>query len=484
MVDFIQDFMRSHRLSEKKMAAILGVRSANWQTQINGGKLTGAAAVQLEQTMLSCFELTEAERAALHAAVQKLTLGQEKDALKTREMWAYLRGDVLQEPGDVVLYSPQSGEHMTVSERYARARNVRVTLLNTPYSSVYSALPALITERGATVDHYVLVNEDAARTIRLAAEMQRLIVLPGYECYTRLEEKNEQCSYGMERSDVMVCLWEDEAGACWHDMIIFTGPRSAQLLDKPFSGKTDGRLGIEQGKYQRLRHCFEGHGTLDDYLRMVTNYAAMEKNSTIYALRPDLCMVSVPPEVLRAAALDEGGMLPFNDETADVIEKMVRIFEQRYANIEQKHARTWTFLKRESMENFARTGVLSAHFWGMRPFTPAERRRILAEQLRLMWGNPGYRLFFLRDDCRVKDIDLCCYEHAGVLLSDGHTDYNIEAGYSEVLMGYKRFMKLFEEFAQEKLIEQCSSERESRAIIKNLIALTVEVEKQENKNAT
>lgn len=477
--DFIRRFMKEHGLTEKKMAAILGLRGSNLQSQLNGGKLSGSAAVQFEQMMFSSFELTEAEREALHMAVHETAQRGESDAIKTREMWAYVRGDILQQ-GEMMIFQGSTGQTLPLYERYAGARNLKITLLNAPYSAIYRVLPRLIEEKGALVNHYVLVNDDAPRTIRLAAEMQRMIVYDGYECFTRLEEKDEQCVYGLERSDCMVCAWEDETGFVWHDMIVFTEPCQGLLLEKPFVPGRGG-LGLDEQKYARLRRTLNSGdgGQFSDYIQMIVNYAQLEKGRTVYALRPDLCMVSVPPEILRDAALADGGNLEFNEETAAAIDQMTRLFEQRYANIEQKHARTWTFLKRASMENFARTGVLSAHFWGMRPFTPAERRRILAEQLRLMWLNPGYRLFFLRDDCWVRDIDLCCYEGYGVLVSEVHTDYNIENGYSEVLMGYKRFMKLFEEFAQEKLVAQCFSERETRAILKNLIAITVEVEKQE-----
>ena len=229
-------------------------------------------------------------------------------------------------------------------------------------------------------------------------------------------------------------------------------------------------IGIEKEKYIRIKCSYHGAGSLDDYVHMVETYAEMERDSTIYALKPDLCVASVPPDTLRDAAL-AGGMMSMSDETAPAIEALTRLFEQRYANLEQKRKRTWLFVKRDAMERFARTGVMSSHFWGLRPFTPEERRRILAEQLRLMRVNSGYRLFFLRDDSGIRDIDLCCCERFGALISSGYTDYDFDKGYTEIQLGHKKFMRLFEDFAQDKLVAQCSGEQETRAIIKNLIAI-------------
>ena len=469
---FIKGFMREHKLTEKKMAALIGLRSPAALRQLAAGRGGGASAVEFEQAMLRSFELTAPEQEELRRCVMAAAAGSESEVIRTREMWAYLRGDILQQ-GEFYLEQPDSGRRMSVLERYAGARNLHITLLNTPYSTIYPALMRLMNERDAKIDHYVLVGEDDARTIRLTSDIQRPITHDNYECFVRVEEKNEQCCYGLARADLMICVWEDGAGRLWRDMVVFTAPDRGRLLARPGVAELMNAIGLEKGKYMRIKRRYQGSGTLDDYVHMIETYAEMERDSSIYALKPDLCVASVPPDTLRDAAL-AGGMMSLNDENEAAIETLTRLFEQRYANLEQKRKRTWLFLKRDAMERFARTGLLSGHFWGLRPFTPEERRRILAEQLRLMRVNPGYRLFFLRDDSGIRDLDLCCCERFGALISSGYTDYNLDKGYTEILLGHKKFMKLFEDFAQDKLVAQCSGEQETRAIIKNLIAIAAE----------
>lgn len=465
---FIRDFMREHRLTAKKLAALIGLRSAAALQQLVAGKGGGADAVEFEQAMVRNFVLTAAEREELRRCVMAAA-GGEAEVIRTREMWAYLRGDILQQ-GAFYLEQPGSGHLLSMAERYDHAKNLRVTLLNTPYSTIYPDLMRLMDERDAKIDHYVLVGDDDARTIRLTSDIQRPITHANYECFVRVEEKNEQCCYGLARADLMVCVWEDDAGKLWRDMIVFTAPDRGRLLSRPGVAELINAIGLEKDKYMRIKRRYQEGGTLDDYVRMIEAYAEMERDSTIYALKPDLCVASVPPDTLRDAALADG-MMSMSDETASAIEALTRLFEQRYANLEQKRKRTWLFVKRGAMESFARTGVMSGHFWGLRPFTPEERRRILAEQLRLMRVNPGYRLFFLRDDCGIRDIDVCCCERFGTLISNGYTDYDLDKGYTEILLGHKKFMRLFEDFAQDKLVAQCSGEQETRAIIKNLIAI-------------
>ena len=465
---FIRDFMREHRLTAKKLAALIGLRSAAALQQLAAGKGGGTDAVEFEQAMVRNFVLTAAEREELRRCVMAAA-GGEAEVIRTREMWAYLRGDILQQ-GAFYLEQPGSGHLVSMAERYDRAKNLRVTLLNTPYSTIYPDLMRLMDERDAKIDHYVLVDDDDARTIRLTSDIQRPITHANYECFVRVEEKNEQCCYGLARADLMVCVWEDDAGKLWRDMIVFTAPDRGRLLARPGVAELINAIGLERDKYMRIKRRYQEGGTLDDYVRMIEAYAEMERDSTIYALKPDLCVASVPPDTLRDAALADG-MMSMSDETASAIEALTRLFEQRYANLEQKRKRTWLFVKRDAMERFARTGLLSGHFWGLRPFTPEERRRILAEQLRLMRVNSGYRLFFLRDDSGIRDIDVCCCERFGALISNGYTDYDFDKGYTEILLGHKKFMRLFEDFAQDKLVVQCSGEQETRAIIKNLIAI-------------
>lgn len=465
---FIRSFMQEHKLTEKKMAALIGLRGPVGLRQLAAGKGGGAAAVEFEQAMLRSFVLTAPERDELRRCVMAAA-GGEAEVIRTREMWAYLRGEMLQK-GSFHLEMPSTGAVTTLRERYARAKNLRITLLNTPYSTIYPELEWLMKECDAHIDHYVTADDDDARTIRLTSDVRRPIMYPNYECYVRVEEKNEQCCYGLARADLMICAWEDGDGKLWRDLIVFTAQDRARLMARPGVAGLMNAIGIEKEKYIRIKCSYHGAGSLDDYVHMVETYAEMERDSTIYALKPDLCVASVPPDTLRDAAL-AGGMMSMSDETAPAIEALTRLFEQRYANLEQKRKRTWLFVKRDAMERFARTGVMSSHFWGLRPFTPEERRRILAEQLRLMRVNSGYRLFFLRDDSGIRDIDLCCCERFGALISSGYTDYDFDKGYTEIQLGHKKFMRLFEDFAQDKLVAQCSGEQETRAIIKNLIAI-------------
>lgn len=470
---FIRDFMREHRLTAKKLAALIGLRSAAALQQLAAGKGGGADAVEFEQAMVRNFVLTAAEREELGRCVMAAAADSEGDVIRTREMWAYLRGETLQK-GSFYLETPSTGAVTTLRERYARAKNLRITLLNTPYSTIYPELEWLMKECDAHIDHYVTADDDDARTIRLTSDVRRPIMYPNYECYVRVEEKNEQCCYGLARADLMICAWEDGGGELWRDLVVFTAPDRARLMARPGVAGLMNAIGIEKEKYMRIKRSYHGVGSLDDYVHMVETYAEMERDSAIYAIKPDLCVASVPPDTLRDAALS-GGMMTMNDETEQAIERLTRLFEQRYANLEQKRKRTWLFLKRDAMERFARTGLMSGHFWGLRPFTPEERRRILAEQLRIMRVNPGYRLFFLRGDCGVRDIDVCSCERFGTLISNGSTDYDLSNGYTEVLLGHKKFTRLFESFVQEKLLAQSSGEQETRSIIKNLIAIAAEV---------
>ena len=135
---FIRSFMQEHKLTEKKMAALIGLRGPVGLRQLAAGKGGGAAAVEFEQAMLRSFVLTAPERDELRRCVMA-AVGGEAEVIRTREMWAYLRGEMLQK-GSFHLEMPSTGAVTTLRERYARAKNLRITLLNTPYSTIYPEL--------------------------------------------------------------------------------------------------------------------------------------------------------------------------------------------------------------------------------------------------------------------------------------------------------------------------------------------------------
>ena len=82
----------------------------------------------------------------------------------------------------------------------------------------------------------------------------------------------------------------------------------------------------------------------------------------------------------------------------------------------------WLVMKYGAMLEFIQTGCLCDHFVGFSPFTPEERRTILANCLRQMQHNPYIHFSSLKKMMILKpDSELDLYEAHGLLLQNPHT---------------------------------------------------------------
>ena len=156
----------------------------------------------------------------------------------------------------------------------------------------------------------------------------------------------------------------------------------------------------------------------------------------------------------------------------EIVDAFRQIYRDRVRNTFQKRRVAKTIMKRGAMVRFARTGRTTDHFWGMRPFTPDERLRILRQLLDQMENNPYFYVYFLRDNDFLRDVEIAYYEGLGVLVLDSDTDYELEKSHSEVMIVHGEFMRMFKEYFERALIsEQVLSRRESLDFMNELIRM-------------
>jgi hypothetical protein len=132
-------------------------------------------------------------------------------------------------------------------------------------------------------------------------------------------------------------------------------------------------------------------------------------------MKPDMGMIDVPVEIVMDALVD-GGTDAFRN--ARVLEEMREIHAARHWNIVHKRQATHMILSERAMRRFIRTGVMSDHFFAMRPFSPAERVEILRVCLELAQGNPGHHIYFIKDEDLFKGMAFTGFGEVGLRIQD------------------------------------------------------------------
>jgi len=197
-----------------------------------------------------------------------------------------------------------------------------------------------------------------------------------------------------------------------------------------------------------------------NYIGFMDHYRKLEDKNDVYKFRLDLCINCIPADILEAAFV-EGCEQNGISAPKETVSTLVGIQRKRFRNAHSKQHSTRLVVSESAMRKFVETGRQSDHAHTMRPFTPAERLRILNECLAHI--NPssetGFHLHLLtpEDEERIcsneHPVEMVCYAGSCVQLTPALTDYNFGKGHSEIFISQDMFQSLFIEFFMNDLVQ-------------------------------
>lgn len=212
--------------------------------------------------------------------------------------------------------------------------------------------------------------------------------------------------------------------------------------------------------------------TINDYLNYTSQYGLMEKNKSIYSIRPDIPVTYIHPDLLRDALLEgikQTHLSGVHDSIA-LLRSMYTIHLDRWMNIFQKKKVTHTVLSRKGMEKFLRTGKQVDHFFAMRPYTVEERRKIMLFLREQAANNPYFSLYFLKEEPSRQLVKMALYEGIGLMLTKAGTDYRLEGDHAEVLLSHPMLLEKYKNyFMKELLVRHVHTPQETLAILDEMI---------------
>lgn len=280
------------------------------------------------------------------------------DYYSSQEMMKFVSGQV--EPNrDIMLECVDDAPlKMLMSERYAQASNIRIIILNSQYVPVFSYIGSLIRERDACVEHYMLVDDDTARTIRGVNSLLGIVYEPSYNGYICMSDTRSR-HRGLMMADMMHVAYDTPDGRHLEDMVVFDRDDHAYVHSAAGNGMLHRVLAIPREKFVPIKRTYFERTAMEDYVQFSQDYARLEYNRTIYKIKPDFGVAYVPVDIL-ADAVREGLMFQKNN-MENVLDALVRIYEKRVQNTYEKRRATHAIMKRSALWKFVRSGKTSDH---------------------------------------------------------------------------------------------------------------------------
>lgn len=472
MRQYITKFMEDRNLSMTRLSELLGYRSKTSLARLMEDGSREKSLLQFESAMKSAFDLTDNERAGLQRAVQIAIRGRTA-YLAEEEMWQFLRGGAGNDGGELTIMEYATGQRIDLLERYASMKDVRILLLNCHSVAVFSILRRLLALEHVSVEHYIRSDGNAAKTICAVNSLISVFYKRRYSAYTCVNNPYDDATapQGVMKADMMAVSCTLTDGGTREDVIVFNGHTEGSLLTHGgLQGMLADALGLKREKYAPLKRTYFHCSAFENYIQFSHDYAELERNRAIWKIKPDIGVDWIPVQILAQALME--GPAPEGELDEAVVQALYEIYDRRYQNTISKRKPAHTIMKRGAMRRFALTGRTSDHFWAMRPYTPPERAAILTDILHHQQHNPFFHIYFLKDDCTLRDAEITLYDGLGILMTESDTDYNLAAGHSEVMLAHPELMELFKEFFIKGLVKQHTlPEEESCRFLCELIEL-------------
>ena len=251
----------------------------------------------------------------------------------------------------------------------------------------------------------------------------------------------------------MLINWTDASGIGRESLVLFDRPDHGRVYHSQHPGTLARLLEIPKEEYRPIKRSFSESLGGHSYVDFCLNCADIERNRRLYGIKPDFSMECIPVDILLSAARE--GALGRTEEFLRDEEALIEIFDRRFKNAVERRKASHMIMKRSAVWKFVRTGRLTDHFWGMRPFTMPERARIIRHMLDQTESNPYFHLHFLKDNQFLRDVEILCYEGKGLLIVNVNADYDLAQGHAEVMLDHPEFQRLYKDFYLKHLIREC-----------------------------
>ena len=321
------------------------------------------------------------------------------------------------------------------------------------------------------ITHYIQATGSAL--VRALIAIQPVLYYGGYQAYMP-EERHGR----LFDCDLILAECEDADGTRrWAQAIMPDETRlCCCMLD---SEQTYGFLANLLTAYtagmRPVKQSFTQPASPADYLQYTELYREIEKDTALYDIKCDMPINFIDADVLLDPVRDGFKAVGFcgEEEREALVQAFHAIQKRRWENFCSKRSPTYTIFNVDRMRNFAKTGKQSDHFFAIRPYTPAERVRILSDLRAQTANNPYFTVYFFKQDVEPVRDEIGLYEGKGLLLTRPDTDYRLDGDHAEALVTQPELCDSFRHYYLDNLLKNhVRTDAETLRILDELIALS------------
>ncbi|MBQ8093365.1 MAG: hypothetical protein IJ242_07310 [Clostridia bacterium] len=389
--------------------------------------------------------------------------------------WLMLFNNQMEKPSHITVRSIGNSVSQDFVNAFKGKENLTLYVHGCISPGFIAQLNYLIQKTGCRVYHYISTSDALSHLSKSVRCLFPIIFMPNYEGYLYEYGSDDPSIHLILPYNCTMAVYTGQNKKTRIDCIAFENDESCLFFTVQ---NTDAIRLLVKNEIDRLFLKPLVNNALytlkNDYVKYLEFCEKLERDHAIYQYKPDFGFEQIPSHII-FRALREGTFLSVPGNEA-VLERIIPIQTSRFENILCSSAEQMHVLKESGLLVFARTGMISDHFWGMRPLTIEERIEVFSTLIEHIETGANYHIFVLKDENGFSDTEITLYEDCGLSIIKPHTSYSLEDGHSETLLQQQDFCLSFKYFFLHELIPRYTMDQ--KGSLKCLKTILSDLKKQ------
>ncbi|MBQ7785971.1 MAG: hypothetical protein IJ381_07485 [Clostridia bacterium] len=463
--DCLRHVLEKRRVSASELARLMEYKSRNTIFRILDGEGGHAARKAFYDKLIETdpLKLTLEERDKLTAALEVSRVGS-RQYLDNMAIRSLLAGENQNEHVVTVLLPGKMAEKLTFDEvlrQYTQCQVLNIEISGCCRRPIFETIKRELIDKETgcelSIIHHLYTGAEEIAENLLA--IQPLLFASCYKAYGIEPGKYSAERERIYRSNSIYIHVVQQDGSEFDEVLLLLDELQFICLAR----RAPGGFALAQAlfddpslKNNPIKAEFSLENPSQELLEYTITCRRIEHNRAVYTVKLDMPISFIHPDLLVRAARDGFSELDFvpREELNNLIDKLYGIHLERFNNYFAKRRPTYTIFSRKAMEQFARTGKQTDHFFALRPFTIEERVGILKMIRDQASTSDTFSVFFFRDDIIPPNMEISLYEGIGVLLAKPFTDYNFAGDHAEAIIAQEDFCRLYKVYFCEDLLKR------------------------------
>ncbi len=369
-----------------------------------------------------------------------------------------------------MLFAKTDGKSVSLSSHLSHFESVEMFLIGCMSKSLFYDIAASQSRTKLTVSHLMPFSQDETTILSQLSTIFPLIFFPGYQCFTYGQKDGSLENTVFSNNCALIIGKREGSDRDIGELLLPKDGSSGMLL--PVGNPRDLLTAFRNSFTARNLKKFNNAEVVffdSDYISYLNYLRTLEYKHSVYRMKPDIGIELVPFEIQALASRE--GPIGHDPEMASTLTEMLEIQKKRYTSSRSNKHQQIHLLKYSSMMKFMDSGMLHDHFWGMRAFTPQERRQILEDLIARQEPNNAFSIRFLKEESCFDNHETIAYDDDALCMIQDGTNYDLAKTHSETILKDPLLCRSFIHFFRDELMAKCSySHKESLEMLNRLLS--------------